>query len=266
MDWAPKMEPIYTRVNCRFSFPLQWGLTVFWRFEQFQAHWLESLTTALELDGIRILSHRFLDSKTSQFWVSTQPHVAPQRIVQRVKGRLQYLVRDEQPKPFQRNFAIRSLGSEERRLIEEYVGNQTQHHVYADSDFQCFLESLQIVDRSVDLSRMRKTSHGVYWYNLHLVLVHQERWRDANRSRLIAIREMIQRVIRCKGWLLSRAGILPDHIHLAVGCSFNDAPDEVAFGFLNNLAFVHDMMPVFQFGAYVGTFGEYDNRVVVGER
>ncbi len=65
--WAMQMEPIYTRENCRFSFPLQWGLTVFWRLEQLQAHWLEALIAALEPDGIRILSHRFLDSKTSQF-------------------------------------------------------------------------------------------------------------------------------------------------------------------------------------------------------
>ncbi len=80
------------------------------------------------------------------------------------------------------------------------------------------------------------------------------------------MRDMIKRVVRCKGWLLSRAGILPDHIHLALGCSFDVAPDEVAFCFLNNLAYVYEMKPVFQFGAYIGTFGEYDNRVVVGER
>jgi hypothetical protein len=39
----------------------------------------------------------------------------------------------------------------------------------------------------------------------------------------------------------------------------------VALGFLNNLAFVHGMKAVFQMGAFVGTFGEYDQRVVHSE-
>ena len=80
--------PIYTRDNCRFSFPLQWGLTLFWHASQLQAHWLEQLAVALEPDGIRILSHRFFDSTTSQFAISTKPYVSPQTIVHRVKGRL----------------------------------------------------------------------------------------------------------------------------------------------------------------------------------
>jgi hypothetical protein len=35
--------------------------------------------------------------------------------------------------------------------------------------------------------------------------------------------------------------------------------------FLNHLAFVHGMKPVFQFGAYVGTFGEYQQEAVVSD-
>jgi hypothetical protein len=58
------------------------------------------------------------------------------------------------------------------------------------------------------------------------------------------------------------AGILPDHVHLALGCPIDVAPIDVALGFLNNLAFVHEMRPVFQFGAFIGTFGEYDSGAV----
>lgn len=261
-----QLTPIYTRENCRFAFPLQWGLTIFWRSEQLQAFWLEAISPLLEDDGIRILSHRFLDSKTSQFAISTKPHVSPQLIVQRVKGRLQYAVRDEQPKPFQRNFAIRSFGAEQRLTIENYVANQTDHHRCADPRFQCFLESIQIHNKAIDLSTAKKTSHGLYWYNLHVVLVNQERWRLGDENLLKAIREMILRVESKKEWSISRAGILPDHIHLALGCSFDVAPDEVTFSFLNNFAYVYGMKPVFQFGAYIGTFGEYDHRVVMGSR
>ena len=155
------MEPIYTADNCTFAYPLQWGLTIFWLREQRSADWISLLSETLEPDGIRILSHRWFDQKTSQFAISTKPDVSPSKIVQRVKGRLQYLIRDTQPKPFQQNFTIRSVGSNERTIIERYVSEQTSHHPYADKKFQQFLESLQIHDSSVDLSKPSKTSHGL---------------------------------------------------------------------------------------------------------
>ena len=258
------LTPIYTRDNCTFSFPLQWGLTLFWNASQLQAHWLEQLADALEPDGIRVLSHRFFDPTTSQFAISTKPHVSPQTIVQRVKGRLQYLVRDDQPKPFQRNFALRSFGSEQREKIEAYVASQTDHHRYADPAFQAFLESIQIVNPEVDLSKDCRSSHGLYWYNLHVVLVNQERWQIGSEKMLLRIRDTIPRIEKKWNWRVSRAGILPDHIHIALGCSHDRAPDEVAISFLNNLAHVNGMKPLYQFGAYIGTFGEYDQRVVHG--
>jgi REP element-mobilizing transposase RayT len=260
------MEPIYTAENCTFSYPLQWGLTIFWLQDQSSTEWLNALRESLKPDGIRLLSHRLLDIRTSQFAVSTTPSVSPSKIVQRVKGRLQYLVRESQPKPFRRNFAIRSFGSEERSVIERYVATQTEHHSYADPGFQAFLERIQIHDSAVDLSLPMKTSHGLYWYNLHVVLVHRERWKCTSHSRLNAVRQMILRIGPKKEWRISRAGILPDHVHAAIGCGFEDSPQDVVLCYLNNLAFVHEMKPVFQFGGFVGTFGDYDNRVVHGDR
>jgi hypothetical protein len=73
---------------------------------------------------------------------------------------------------------------------------------------------------------------------------------------------MIERVSRAKGYLLSRAGILADHVHLAVGCPIESAPCDVAPAFLNNLAYVQGMRPAYQYGAYVGTFGEYHQGAV----
>jgi len=256
------MDPIYTRENCRFSYPLQWSLTIFWRAGQIDSFPLGTLKTSLELDGIRILNHRYIDQQTSQFALSTKPHVSPEFIVQRVKGRLQYLVRDQQPKPFQRNYAIRSFGSEERSVIESYVGSQLDHHHYGGAEFEDFIASLQFEDSTIDLSKPRKTSHGLFWYNLHVVMVNRERWNVGDKDLLLKIRSMVLRVAKVKGWLISRAAVLPDHIHLSISCSFNVAPDEVAICYLNNLASVYEMKRVFQFGAYIGTFGEYDNRAV----
>ncbi len=68
---------------------------------------------------------------------------------------------------------------------------------------------------------------------------------------------MIEQSSQAKGYLLAEAGILPDHVHILAGCPFEQSPQEVALGFLNNLAFAHGMKPVFQFGGFVGTVGEY---------
>ena len=85
--------PLYSRENCSFSCPLQWGLSAFWRTPMSDDGWLADLIAATEPDGIRILGHRFAKPGVSQFAISTLRQVSPRQIVQRVKGRLQYLVR-----------------------------------------------------------------------------------------------------------------------------------------------------------------------------
>jgi hypothetical protein len=65
-----------------------------------------------------------------------------------------------------------------------------------------------------------------------------------------------------KGHWLSRAAILPDHIHLTMGCQGEESPEEVVLSYMNNLAFSCGMKPVFKFSYYVGTFSEYDLGVI----
>jgi REP element-mobilizing transposase RayT len=259
-------EPIYSSDNCTFCTPLRWGLTVFWRAANVEASWLADLTHALETDGISLIGHRFSERRVSQFSLSSPPAVPPVRIVNRVKGRLQYLVRERLPKAFQRNYALRSYGAATRQGIEGYVAAQLEHHAMADERVQTLMSRFQVVHPEVDLSRARSTAHGIYWYNLHAVLVHRERWAEIREDVLEKVLQMIQRVCRAKRYVLSRAGILPDHIHLALGCPLETAPADVALAFLNNLAYVHGMKAVFQYGAYVGTFGEYHQGAVVSDQ
>jgi REP element-mobilizing transposase RayT len=259
------LEPIYTRVNCSFCAPLRWGLTVFWRRPIVHTSWLNSLTEALEPDGIRLLGHRVTDAHVSQFSLSTLPHVAPKFLVNRVKGRLQYCVRQTLPRALRRNYALRSFGSATRTAIEEYVASQLNHHGMADPRAEAILERFQVANADVDLSQPRSTAHAIYWYNLHVVVVHRERWTEIRESILEQARQMIERACRAKGIALSRVGILADHVHLALGCPLEMAPADVALAFLNNLAYVHGMRPVYQFGAYFGTFGEYHQGAVVSD-
>ena len=128
----------------------------------------------------------------------------------------------------------------------------------ADPRVQAVFEPYQVCDPQVDLSQPRQGDHGLYWYNLHAVLVHAERFRDFSEERIAARKETILAIGKKHGYLLSRVGILSDHLHLALGGRPDHSPGEIAIRFLNNLAYHEGMKWVFDFGYYVGTFGEYD--------
>jgi REP element-mobilizing transposase RayT len=251
---------IYTPQNCKFSCPLQWGLTVFWKQPPPDDSWFSELSALTESDGIRLFSHRFKEQDISQFSISSLPHVSPLLIVQRVKGRLQHLIRKIQPAPFKRNFAIRSVGKVTRNDVEGYVSTQLDHHRMADKVVQQRLAGVQIRNDEIKLSMQRRTSHGAYWYNLHLVFVHRDRSPVIKEEILQRVHSTILETCGSKELLLSRAGILADHIHVVLGCCFKHSPEDIALSFLNSLASAHGLRTVYQFGGFIGTVGEYTNK------
>lgn len=250
-------SPIYTADNCRFSHPLNWSLSVFWREPCEDDHWFGSLAEAVRPDGLKLKSHRFTDKGHSQFVVASLPNVAPLIIVQRIKGRLQHLIREIRPRAFKRNFAIRSFGRVTRQVVQNYVADQLGHHLMADPLVQQRLKAYQISHPEIDLSKPRQTSHGLFWYSLHLVFVHDGRFNEVRDGLLDKVSEMIERSSQAKGYLLAEAGVLSDHVHILAGCPFEESPRDIALGFLNNLAYAHGMRRVYQHGGYLGTFGEY---------
>jgi REP element-mobilizing transposase RayT len=259
------ITPIYTASNLTVAYQLNWSFSVFWNdiptLRQVPSGWLASLSAATEPDGVRILEHRFLTPEISQFFLSTQPHVSPKSLLRSVKGRLQHLIAVALPKALRRHYFLHSIGSATRNAVEQYVASQVEHHPMADPRVEEILERFQIRGKA-DLSRPRSTAHGLYCYNLHIVLVNENRWRDACEDRLRIVRDTILKIAERRRYLLSHAAILPDHIHLALGCGIEAAPVEAAMCYMNNLAYALGMQRVLQHGCYLGTFGEYDLRVV----
>ena len=264
--WPPglaTMEPIYSPRNVEPAYQLNWGLTIFWRERPIpDKEWFTALKAATEPDGVRVLKHRITTNNASQFFVSTKPHVSPSQMIRSVKGRLQYHIRSQQPKAFQRNYAVRSIGSATRGVVEEYVAKQLDRHLMADSRVQDQLQQYQKIFPNVDLSRPVTSGHGQYWYNLHLVLVNDHRWMEIRPTILEELSRMIDRVAAKYGHRVSRGGLLADHVHLTMGCGVDQVPEDVALSYLNNLAYAVGMTPYFQFGYYVGTIGEYDRGAV----
>jgi REP element-mobilizing transposase RayT len=259
----PPPAPLYTAANCNVAYQLNWSLSVFWTAPSpSPAEWLDALRSAVEPDGVRILEHHPRSPTVSQFFLSTKPQIPPFQAVHSVKGRLQYLVRQGLPRAFHRNYAIHSVGSARDTAIRNYIRDQVSHHPRADQRVQQRLAAYQIHAPEVDLSQARRSSHGEFSHNLHLVLVQDGRWSEIRDAVLGKIRDTIQGASRKKGHLLAEAGILPDHIHLALGCDVTEAPLDVALSYLNNLAYAQEMKPVYQYGCYLGTFGAYDRGAI----
>ena len=257
------IDPIYTAENVRLAYELRWSVALFWKNPAIAADtWLSALREATEADGVRILEHRFTNPNVSQFLISTKPEVAPSACLRSVKGRLQYLIRGAAPRAFHRNYSITSLGGGNRETVEKYVATQLQHHQWPDERVGKMLEPLQFADESVDLGQTRSSSHGKFIFNLHLTAVHQQRYSEIREDTLRRTLEMLVKVARNKEHILSRVGMQLDHVHWTVGCGIDESPVAIGLSYLNNIAFAHQMQPLFQFGFFAGTFGPYDMNAV----
>ena len=82
------MKPSYTADNIRIAYQLNDSLTLFSNARLPEAsQWLEALRLATAGDKNRILEYRTLGETTHQHLLSTQPDVAPAKLMWSVKAR-----------------------------------------------------------------------------------------------------------------------------------------------------------------------------------
>jgi REP element-mobilizing transposase RayT len=252
------LQPIYTAQNCKIAYQLDWSFSLFWKSSPGSDNWFSNLQESLEQDGIRLLNHRFPSITSSLFLVSSRPDVPPLMIPQRIKGRLQQIVRQQHPKAFQRNYELRSIGSTHREKIEDYLESQLTHHAGPGARRSAQLADLQVVRPDVNLSRFGYTAHARNVCNLHLVFVNNLRCQETRLNQLAKLRAVILSSAQKKQHRLSRASVLPEHIYLTRGIGLEISPIEIALSYMNNIAWVYDMKPVLMSSCYIGGFGEYD--------
>ena len=222
----------------------------------------EELTGRWERDGIRILEQDWADNRASLL-ASVKPRVSPTFFAARIKGRLQHAFRQQnEPVTFRRKFSVRTVGEARRSTIEAYVGQQVENESLADPKFADFLEQFTIVNDAVDLSQPISTDSGRYWYNLHLVLVIRDRVRLVDESWLGKIRDLCLRIAAKKGHRISALSVMPDHLHLVLGGSVEQAPCEVALSYMNNIAYALGQDALWETSFYVGSFGEYSMNAI----
>jgi REP element-mobilizing transposase RayT len=260
-------EPIYTSKNVptpayqlRFSWAC-WpsGRAVFppWidvLFEELAVKW--------DTDGIRRLESD-LSLERIQMTVSVKPHVSPVVLAARLKGRLDHALRQAgNVVTFSRKISLRSLGDATRTTVEQYIRNQIPKERYVDRGTEALLSQFTVRNAHVDLFLPTETNSGRYWYNLHLVLVTAGRQGCFDTACLKTIRDGCFQIAAKKGYLISIASAVPDHLLVAMRGNIEHSPQDIALAYMNNLAYLAGKVPIWDFGYYVGTFGEYDMRSV----
>jgi REP element-mobilizing transposase RayT len=189
--------------------------------------------------------------------------VTPVFVAARAKGRLDHALRGAGfEMNFSRKVAVRAIGDNTRRDVENYIARQIVKENFADDRFSRMMAEFTGNDEKVNLSKPTESARGRYWYNLHLVLVTDGRTRTTDSSTLRQIRNGCLAIAVKKGHQLARWSVMPDHLHLAVRPGIDEAPLEVVFCYQNNLAFLLGQKRIWCDGFYVGTFGEYTTRAV----
>jgi REP element-mobilizing transposase RayT len=257
------VQPLYTAENTDSAYQLNWSLSLFGKTAlPSQENWLQDLSVATEPDGVRLLSAVNRSDNVIQFLVSTKPQSSPSDIVQSVKGRLQYLIRDQIPSAFRRNYYISSVGDAKSTVLDQYVAGQTEKHPMAAPNVQSRIAGMQFCDASIDLSKPMIGTYGQYLNSLQMVFENAEGWHDVSEDRLSRVRQIIVASAKKKSWRLSRIGLLSNHIHILLGAGVTEPPQSIALSLMNNIAYVYEMKPILKYSFYAGTFGSYDRGVI----
>ena len=202
-------QPLYEPGAVTPCYKLRYGWTgwptVGTRFPDAMESLLAAPSADWEVDHLRLLEYSFSPERVLMTF-SVTPQVSPVFFVARVKGRLQHALRQAgTPVKFSRKVAMVSIGENHREDVEQYIQQHGAKEAHGDSALEERLRPFTVVNSAVDLSLPSETTSGRYWYNLHLVLVHAERWRNANPQWLGKIRDQSFRIAEKKGYEISRS-------------------------------------------------------------
>lgn len=236
------LEPIYKPENVpspAYHLRYTWSG---WPFssvfpDQPRAAFFDDLDRLWENDGLRRLEMQWT-AKLIQFTFSVKPQVAPAFFASRVKGRLQHALRKaDLPTKFSRKVGFRTIGDNCASVVKAYIERQVDKEQFVDPGFAEFLKQFTVADPVVRFDQPTETRSGRYWYNLHLVLVVDQRMRFVDEESLRTIDSWCVRIASKKGHAIGTRSVMPDHLHLALRGNIEHSPEEIVLAFMNNLAY-----------------------------
>ncbi len=264
------LQPIYTPNNTYPIHKLAFDWTG-WFKPSYPTQ--EDIRTAIEAcrkawlkDGIKPENFHF-KSNILQILTLNEVGVDPISFSQRIKGRLQYALRQIGLRDsFRRKLSVRTLGDNTRNIVEKYIRSQAGKSNYVDPRFKRFLGNFTLSDSSIHLKEASHTISGRYWYNLHLVIVVADRRCPVTRNdNFTKLYDTCAAIAQKKGYKISHLSIMPDHIHAAIRGAVDHSPESIALGFMNNLSYVMGYNQCWSREYYVGTFSEYSIEKLQGE-
>jgi len=194
-----------------------------------------------------------------QILCKVQPNISPEKFSQKIKGRLTYEFKQFSIYiKFSRALGFRSLGFNTSEIVKKYIGGQLAKEDLADNRYKEILRQFTESDNSISFSDPHKNRRTRYWYNIHLVIVLEDRrfpiTKDANFAK---IKNIIPGIASKHNHKIANFAIMPDHIHIALQADPGKSPYDIGLSFLNNLAYVMKMRHFWRSEFYVGTFSEY---------
>lgn len=218
---------------------------------------VEQCSDLWQQDGF-LLKKQSLKADMIQCLFAVEPDITPVKFTQKVKGRLDHQLRQQgDPIKFSRKVAFRCLGENIRETVNNYVQKQVSKSDYIDPRYKQFLAEFTVADVGNLASPVEK-SHGRYWYNIHLVIVVEDRKFPIKREdQLEKIRFYIPKIATKQGCEIAHFSILPDHIHIALKGNPELSPYRIGLSFMNNLSYVLGFNWTWSSEFYVGTFSEY---------
>ena len=259
--------PLYSGENLRIPHDIHYSWTG-WpsrkgEFPGLPEGLLEELGAELAGDGLELESHAWGEGKV-HLTVAAAPGLAPVFVSQRLKGRLDHALRKRgMAVPFSRKVSLRAIGHNRTATVEAYVRDQLEHADLADPAYRERLASVAVSCPGVDLSGPAASSHGRYWYALHLVLVAAGRYRAGEEGFLRGMGKRVAATVEEQGCALKRVAVMPDHLHVALRGNPGLSPLQIGLGLQNATAEAAGCR-FWEDEFYAGTFGDYDCGAVEG--
>jgi putative transposase len=168
--------------------------------------------------------------------LSLRPNQAPSKVMQTIKANLsrelsRTLIEFESISDlWQRGFFAETVGKIDRRAVERYVETQDAHHGYASRHWSPVVKFKASAEEHGRFHSLH--TWGRLYYHVVLATQYRREWFDRTAGeRLVGY---FRKVADRKGYLLWRASVLPDHVHLLLRLPPQMSIGEVVENLMNN--------------------------------
>ncbi|WFB36639.1 transposase [Kiritimatiellota bacterium B12222] len=206
-------------------------------------------------DGIQLKAF-LLSGRRVQMICETTPQIAPIKIAQRLKGRLQHHIHKQLPNaaPFDRDFFLGTLGQNDRRIVTHYIQAQVNKSDLVDPLYRKRLNTLRFHEAPSQPPRGKHC--GIHDHFLHLVFVTHGRYRMFFPEAKKVATSLLDGAT-ASGIEIYEFSIMPDHAHILLRPDHHRSSAQTLEDLRDASAHILRRTRFWQSGGYTGTVGPY---------